>query len=163
LACERPDSGAVAGTAQPDPRGGGPRRGHRPKVLPIRTQVLAMIDQATDPRMRVPTAYAGAMEDRERIVRDPAVMAGRACIRGTRVTVSTTLGQLAAGHSVSEVMEAYPYLEEADIRAALSYGARAVPRHGFHGCLSVSARDRAGRRSPRQSGLASAQCPAWPE
>ena len=63
------------------------------------------------------------MDDLERIVRDPAVMTGRACIRGTRVTVSTILGQLAAGHSVSEVLEAYPYLEEADVRAALAYAA----------------------------------------
>jgi uncharacterized protein (DUF433 family) len=63
------------------------------------------------------------MDDLERIVRDPAVMTGRACIRGTRVTVVTILGQLAAGHSVSEVIEAYPYLEEADVRAALAYAA----------------------------------------
>jgi len=63
------------------------------------------------------------MDDLERIVRDPAVMTGRACIRGTRVTASTILGQLAAGHSVSKVLEAYPYLDEADIRAALAYAA----------------------------------------
>jgi uncharacterized protein (DUF433 family) len=63
------------------------------------------------------------MDDLERIVRDPAVMTGRACIRGTRVTVVTILGQLAAGHSVFEVIEAYPYLEEADVRAALAYAA----------------------------------------
>jgi uncharacterized protein (DUF433 family) len=59
----------------------------------------------------------------ERVVRDPAVMTGRACIRGTRVTVATVLGQLAAGHSVAQVLDAYPNLQEADVRAALAYAA----------------------------------------
>lgn len=63
------------------------------------------------------------MDGVERIVRDPAVMTGRARIRGTRVTVATVLGQLASGHTVAEVLTAYPYLAEADIRAALAYAA----------------------------------------
>lgn len=68
-------------------------------------------------------AYPEPMDAVDRIVRDPAVMTGRACIRGTRVTVATVLGQLAAGHTVAEVLDAYPYLEEADVRAALAYAA----------------------------------------
>jgi uncharacterized protein (DUF433 family) len=63
------------------------------------------------------------MDAVDRIVRDPAVMTGRACIRGTRVTVANVLGQLAAGHTVDAVLDAYPYLEEADVRAALAYAA----------------------------------------
>lgn len=50
-------------------------------------------------------------------------MTGRACIKGTRVTVGAIVGLLAAGHSVAEVLAAYPYLEEADVLAALSYAA----------------------------------------
>lgn len=50
-------------------------------------------------------------------------MTGRACIRGTRVTVGAIVGLLAAGHSVAEVLAAYPYLEQADVLAALSYAA----------------------------------------
>ncbi len=59
----------------------------------------------------------------ERITHDPAVMGGRPCIRGMRVTVGTVVGLLASGHSVDEVLKAYPYLEKDDVQAALSYAA----------------------------------------
>jgi uncharacterized protein (DUF433 family) len=59
----------------------------------------------------------------QRITRDPAVMGGRPCIRGMRVTVGTILGLLAAGRTNQEILQAYPYLEADDIRAALSYAA----------------------------------------
>lgn len=59
----------------------------------------------------------------ERITHDPAVMAGRPCIRGLRVTVSTILNLLSAGRSIDEVLQAYPYLEREDIHAALAYAA----------------------------------------
>jgi uncharacterized protein (DUF433 family) len=59
----------------------------------------------------------------QRITRDPAVMGGRPCIRGMRVTVGTIVGLLAAGRTHEEVLQAYPYLEADDIRAALSYAA----------------------------------------
>ncbi|WP_437653613.1 DUF433 domain-containing protein [Sorangium sp. So ce1182] len=58
-----------------------------------------------------------------RITHDPAVMGGRPCIRGMRVTVGTIVGLLAAGHPVEEVLELYPYLERDDVMAALSYAA----------------------------------------
>ena len=59
----------------------------------------------------------------QRITRDPAVMGGRPCIRGMRVTVGAVVGLLAAGRTHEEILEAYPYLEPDDIRAALSYAA----------------------------------------
>ena len=59
----------------------------------------------------------------QRITRDPTIMGGRPCIRGMRVTVGTILGLLAAGRPHEEVLQAYPYLEADDIRAALSYAA----------------------------------------
>lgn len=58
-----------------------------------------------------------------RITFDPQVMGGKPCIRGMRVTVGMIVGLLAAGRSVEEILEAYPYLEEADIRDALAYAA----------------------------------------
>jgi uncharacterized protein (DUF433 family) len=61
--------------------------------------------------------------DFARITFDPAVMGGKPCIRGMRVTVGTILGLLAAGRTTEQILEAYPYLEEADIREALSYAA----------------------------------------
>ena len=50
-------------------------------------------------------------------------MGGRPCIRGMRVTVGTIVGLLAAGRTDQEILQAYPYLEPDDIRAALSYAA----------------------------------------
>ncbi len=50
-------------------------------------------------------------------------MGGLPCIRGLRVTVSMVLGQLAAGRSIEELLADYPYLERADVLAALEYAA----------------------------------------
>jgi uncharacterized protein (DUF433 family) len=59
----------------------------------------------------------------DRITHDPAVMGGKPCIRGMRVTVGTIVGLLAAGKTEAEVLAAYPYLEAADVKAALAYAA----------------------------------------
>ncbi len=59
----------------------------------------------------------------KRITLDPAVMGGKPCIRGMRVTVGTIVGLLARGRSMQEVLSAYPYLEEEDVREALEYAA----------------------------------------
>ena len=64
-----------------------------------------------------------ATELLSRITHDLAVMGGRPCIRGMRVTVGTILGLLATGQSADEVLGAYPYLEKEDIQAALAYAA----------------------------------------
>jgi uncharacterized protein (DUF433 family) len=50
-------------------------------------------------------------------------MGGKPCIRGMRVTVGTIVGLIASGQSIEDVLEAYPYLERADIYEALSYAA----------------------------------------
>jgi uncharacterized protein (DUF433 family) len=58
-----------------------------------------------------------------RIARDPDVMGGKACIRGTRVTVATVLGNLGAGIGVEELLVAYPYITRGDVLEAIRYGA----------------------------------------
>ena len=63
------------------------------------------------------------MKQWTRITLDPEVMGGKPCIRAMRVTVGTIVGLLAAGHSTAEILKAYPYLEEEDIREALAYAA----------------------------------------
>ena len=63
------------------------------------------------------------MEKLTRITFDPAVMGGKACIRGLRMTVGTVVGLLAAGRSHEEILRAYPYLEREDIDQALAYAA----------------------------------------
>ena len=64
----------------------------------------------------------------ERITVDPAQMDGLPCIRGMRVTVSAVVGQLAAGRTIDDVLADYPYLERADILAALEYAAAVSER-----------------------------------
>jgi uncharacterized protein (DUF433 family) len=59
----------------------------------------------------------------ERITVDPARMRGLPCIRGTRITVSAVLGQLAAGQSIDDLLADYPQLERADVLAALEFAA----------------------------------------
>jgi len=59
----------------------------------------------------------------ERITHDRAVMGGKPCIRGLRMTAGTILGLLASGLSRERILQAYPYLEMADIDAALAYAA----------------------------------------
>ena len=59
----------------------------------------------------------------DRITFDPEVMAGRACIRDTRVPVSILINLVANGMTPAEITEAYPYLEPEDIQQALQYAA----------------------------------------
>jgi uncharacterized protein (DUF433 family) len=64
------------------------------------------------------------MQGVQRITIDPEVMGGKPCIRGMRVTVGMVVESLAAGRTVEQVLEDFPYLEEADIRAALAFAAQ---------------------------------------
>jgi uncharacterized protein (DUF433 family) len=69
--------------------------------------------------------------DFPRITVDPAVMGGKPCIRGMRVTVGMILGNLGAGVSVEALLREYDYLEREDILDALRFGAwLASERHG---------------------------------
>ena len=58
-----------------------------------------------------------------RITQNPAVMGGKPCIRGLRVTVGIIVAQIGAGRSVDELLADYPYLEREDILEALRYAA----------------------------------------
>ena len=71
----------------------------------------------------VHSALASIMQLLDRITSNPETMGGKPCIRGMRVTVGAVVGLLAAGRSHEEVLAAYPYLEPADIQAALAYAA----------------------------------------
>lgn len=63
------------------------------------------------------------MEQLERITQHPDVMGGKACIRNMRVTVSMIVNQMAAGHTIEQVLIDYPYLEKEDVMQALRYAA----------------------------------------
>lgn len=73
-------------------------------------------------RVTQPTANPVFMD--ERITVDPNVCGGKPCIRGLRIRVVDILELLASGASHEEILEDYPYLEGADIYAALRFAAR---------------------------------------
>jgi len=59
----------------------------------------------------------------ERVTVNPTVATGKPCIRDLRFPVSRLLGLLASGESRDAILQAYPYLESADIDEALRYAA----------------------------------------
>jgi uncharacterized protein (DUF433 family) len=59
----------------------------------------------------------------DRITHNPAVMGGKPCIRGMRVTVGMIVGMISTGVTREELLADYPYLEREDIDAALAYAA----------------------------------------
>jgi len=65
----------------------------------------------------------------DRITSEPGEMAGRACIRGLRITVATVVSLIAEGASVQEILTDYPDLEAEDIRQSLSYAAWLAREH----------------------------------
>lgn len=57
-----------------------------------------------------------------RISVNPSVCFGKPCIRGHRIWVSLILDLLASGMTTKQILEEYPGLEEADVRACIAYG-----------------------------------------
>ncbi|MBK8100658.1 MAG: DUF433 domain-containing protein [Planctomycetes bacterium] len=63
------------------------------------------------------------MNWRERIVADPAVLVGKAVIKGTRISVELVVDQMSRGYSVADILLQYPHLVELDVHACLAYAA----------------------------------------
>lgn len=59
----------------------------------------------------------------DRIVIDPAICHGQACVKGTRIPVYQIIGMLANGDTIEELLQQYPSLAREDILACLSYAA----------------------------------------
>jgi uncharacterized protein (DUF433 family) len=58
-----------------------------------------------------------------RITQNAAVMGGKPCIRGMRVTVGMIVAQIGAGLTIDQLLADYPYLDRDDILEALRYAA----------------------------------------
>ena len=57
----------------------------------------------------------------DRITFDPAIMGGRACVRGMRITVALVVNLVANGMSPEDIIREYPELEGEDVRQSLQY------------------------------------------
>jgi uncharacterized protein (DUF433 family) len=74
------------------------------------------------------------MTDQEllnRIAANPKIMVGKPLIKGTRLTVEYVLNLLAHDATVTEILEEYEGLVEADIRACLLFASRSLESTSF--------------------------------
>lgn len=62
----------------------------------------------------------------DRITVNPEVCLGQPTIRHMRITVSVILKMLGSGHTLQEVLAAYPELEPDDLQQAMQYAAWVV-------------------------------------
>lgn len=69
------------------------------------------------------------------VVEDPQVMGGLPVFRGTRVPIANVLASLDAGFNLDQLREAYPFLTQELVNAALSYSPcnTAVPAKKWFG------------------------------
>jgi uncharacterized protein (DUF433 family) len=61
------------------------------------------------------------MTEPARVVLDPAVLAGKPVVRGTRLSVDFIIGLMADGWSESDILRNYPGLAREDIAPCLAY------------------------------------------
>lgn len=61
------------------------------------------------------------MDWKNRIETDPAICGGRPHIKGTRLAVEFMLGLMAAGWSEAQILDSYPHISEADLRAVFAF------------------------------------------
>lgn len=61
-----------------------------------------------------------------RIVSDPAILGGKPCIKGTRISVEMILEWVASGASRDDIVRSYPHLTSEDVEEALNYAARSL-------------------------------------
>ena len=66
------------------------------------------------------------MEQFNRINHDIGIMGGKACIKGTRVTVGMILMLISEGKTPESLLDDFPYLTYEDIMQALKYAAWSV-------------------------------------
>ena len=62
-----------------------------------------------------------AASTHDHIVLDPAILAGKPIVRGTRLSVDSVIGLLADGWSEEQIVENYPGLSRDDVLACLAY------------------------------------------
>jgi len=79
------------------------------------------------------------MNDEEllkRITFNPKIFGGKPIVRGMRIAVEHILGMLAAGSTVPELLEGYPFLEKEDIQGCLLYAYRMVAHERIEPALA---------------------------
>jgi uncharacterized protein (DUF433 family) len=69
---------------------------------------------------------AGAANMLDRIVCNPAILGGKPCVKGTRISVEFNLELVASGASRDDIVKTYPHLTPEDVEQALRYAAESL-------------------------------------
>ena len=72
------------------------------------------------------------MNWRDYIHSDPAVLAGKPVVRGTRLAADFLLGLFASGWTHAEVLDSYPQLSQKALRAVFAFAAEAMREESFY-------------------------------
>lgn len=67
----------------------------------------------------------------DRIIRDPSVLMGKPCIKGTRISVEVIMRRLATGLTAEQIAGQYPELTREDVLAAAAYAADLLRHDGL--------------------------------
>jgi uncharacterized protein (DUF433 family) len=67
----------------------------------------------------------------ERITSTPAILSGKPCIRGTRLSVPFILELIASGASASDIVRAYPQLTLLDVEEAVRFASYTLEHDTF--------------------------------
>lgn len=62
----------------------------------------------------------------DRIVSDPAILGGKPCVQGTRISVEFILELVASGADVAQIVAKYPQLRTEDVQQAVRYAAESL-------------------------------------
>ena len=68
------------------------------------------------------------MKISQRIISNSTILGGKPVIQGTRISVEFILELIASGMTVKEIVEEYPQLKSADIKAAIQCASKAVAK-----------------------------------
>ncbi len=79
----------------------------------------------------LPRMMHNAAMTHERITRDPAILMGKPCIRGTRISVEVLMRRLAVGRAIDEIAAEFPEITREDVLAAAAYAADLVRHDGL--------------------------------
>jgi uncharacterized protein (DUF433 family) len=60
------------------------------------------------------------------IVANPEILAGKPCLKGTRISVEFILELLASGATREEILRAYPQIPPEGLTAALQYAVKSM-------------------------------------
>jgi len=61
------------------------------------------------------------MDWHDRIALDPAILVGKPCIKGTRISVEFVVDLLSQGWTTQKILEQYGHLSHEDLLACLTY------------------------------------------